>query len=1449
MEENQKECGESGKTWKFWILFVAVPIIVIIGSSMVAYVYVKRTSWKQGVEQGLLYAKLNRHTEAIAQFEIELKKKPENAALHYYSGISYIKLKEYDKALEAFDKAISFKPVYSEARLQLATIKLIQASDLRKLGRNESSVLEILLEAEDVCRTVIEKDPNFIQAYKMLADIHSSQGLIYDAIEDYKHMLEIDNSSVNGHIELASLYMSKDELDMARKECDLILSELEPDNIQTLFIVSMICEQQGKYEESMVSLRKIIEKEPENVGALTQLGFILLITSKYDDAFSEIEKVFKLDTGDILPVTAHFVKGRVLLQRKEYKSAITHLEDVAIRAPKMPESHYFLAIALSQIGQTEKAKSEFKSAADLAPDFIPAKLGLAKLLAVDGWHERALNRCEDILKLQPDNVDALQISGVAYMATGDFERAEEQFKKILQFQPDMGNINLANLYLQLGQLSRCISLCESIIESSPEETNAYNILGLAHVRQGNLDKGVEKFKRAIEIKPDQISAYLNLARAFVLSGKTEDTFKTLNKAVSLNPDNVDTRIMLAGLYQREGKLNEAIEAFKKVLKLSPYYLPGYALAGLYFLNGEVGRSVDVCNMAIKLDPDNSFMQINLAVSSQLKGNYKTAIASCQQAIELKPDITSYKIILSIIYAANEEYYKSKKLIESISTIKNDEREAYLELFDMCLHNKEKGRQITSLLNKVIFARLSGAHDIAINECKKAAAIFPDNILPKLILASTYLAAKQSEKAIEVSNEIKKSNPEFTSPYYDLATAYILSEKEDDAISTYQDLLEMDSESVSVRLAISDLLLRKGSLGEAAKIVDDALKLDPENVQAHNLSGRISLAATEYEKADESFSKMIELGSNTFEGSYNMAKTKFVRGEYDECIEYCNIALQTKATDVRVHNILGMAFLNKGKLGDAVAVFNKILSINSDFIPAYLNLAKIYMSAREPGVAATLYKMALKINPDTAEARFGLGGSLASMGKHKEAISEFETIIKSYPDNINTFNSITRSYMALKELDKAQESVMNALGIEPEDPTARYLLAMIHVEKESIPEAINQLNRVLLGNPEFAGAYGLANLYLDNSDYDKSLSICKKGLEHYPENISLWCNMAVSYLLKQDYVNAKRSCMEMLKFQPNGIIPGLCMVSTFLAEGTYGSAELYIESIVKLGETSRTDYLNLIDFCAQNKDIGISIAQHLGRAIAYTDSKWSKRALREYEAITKIAPSVKFAYSAQIGILNLTRQDDKAIDICKKLISLQPEFPDVYLLLADIYNRNGQKDEAEARFRKVISIDPENDTAYLKLGMLLESKELFEESIDSYKKVIELDSSSAAACNNLAWVYALRMQGKMKDALKFAEMAKGIAPNSPAVTDTLGWIYYLNGLYDKATAELEAAVKGAIWNPTIRYHLGMVYYKRGLHRKALTELEKALKISSTFPEAEDAKKLIEKIKKSKVTGTD
>ena len=64
-----------------------------------------------------------------------------------------------------------------------------------------------------------------------------------------------------------------------------------------------------------------------------------------------------------------------------------------------------------------------------------------------------------------------------------------------------------------------------------------------------------------------------------------------------------------------------------------------------------------------------------------------------------------------------------------------------------------------------------------------------------------------------------------------------------------------------------------------------------------------------------------------------------------------------------------------------------------------------------------------------------------------------------------------------------------------------------------------------------------------------------------------------------------------------------------------------------------------------------------------------------------------------------------------------------------------------------------------------------------------------------------------EALKYAQQAGELAPDNPAIQDTLGWVYYRKGIYRSAVGYLKTAVeKGS--TPPRKYHLAMAYMKVG-----------------------------------------
>ncbi|GAX60658.1 hypothetical protein SCALIN_C13_0173 [Candidatus Scalindua japonica] len=1961
MNDSQKFQSNKGKRWKFWLIFVATPIIVIICILFAAfYVYIGKDVWKKrDLEQGLVFAKVQRNREALEIFEKELAKNPRNANIHYYMAVSYSNLEDYEKAIAKLETALKIKPDFSDAHILLANISLSKAIELRRLGKAESLVLEKLLEAEDICRAEIERNPNYQNAYTCLGQIHTEQGLIEDAIINYEEALKLDDKLLTAHIAIARLYAQRDKIDLAERHCNLILSEIDHDNYEARMLLSLIYEKQGELDKAVECLTRILKKKPDDLAVHTQLGLFYLKLSKYDEAFNEVQKVRKLSPV-ILPPLANFIEGCVLFQRKDYKNAIVSLKEVTEKIPDFIQPHYVLALALIENRQLEEARFEFKTTIGLSPEFIPAQIGLMRLLEKEGNYNEIVRLSKDVLAMEPENLNIMQILGNTYVNLRDFKSAEAVFQKILELKPSIGNIKMAGFSLATGQLGKCIRQCEEIIKSNPDEARAYDILGLAYLREGNFEECIKQFEKAIEKNQRMVDAHLNLTRAYIVTGRNKDAIKTLEDLISFDPNNLQANTLLTSLYEKEGNIDKAINILVNVMAIEPEYLPGYKVAGLYLLNGMADEAVDICNRALKLAPEDADFHINLAVAHQDKGEYTQSILSCQEAgkqkqlkpflnilmanihtangdfdkaadyflkgseaferkeytnavallkkvtdrlpgsaqahyilaialmesgnikkakaeftttldlapgfipaqiglakllfrsgwyreairlaknildiesdnlevmcligksymkledfedaelifkkiikldpligkiymahlslasgqlskcikeceqiirtdpeelkvydilglayvrqgnfdkgieqfakaigknqnkadthlnlakayvvtgrnndaintleilisfnpinleantilanlyegdgriddaadllervLEIDPeylpayklaslrlwqgraddaidlcnralkltaenvmfhinlaiayqekekyhesislfknagdlssDIPLFDMFMTNIYVSNDDFYKARKQVESSLIFNDEEKKEYLKLVDLCQKNKKdskkvtlnlnkalaakqmcnfdlaiseskkalaifpqtlipemliehgeeeavsiyqrlagkddesisvrlslanqlfkkgsihetakiteetmelypedlssynlleelfirdtkdtkhkdsthgyydmvrlkftneqveslsmfndaekkeylglieickdnekKGKQVTLSINKYIVAIQSGYFSLAIKECEKAAKILPDNLVPKIFLASTYLSANKKEEAIKVYNEIIERKPEYVSQ--DMGKAYLAAQKEEDAISTYQNLADLDNNSVSTRLILAGLLFKKNSVEDAVKLVDEAIQLSPENLRAHNLLGELNLASTRYENAEMAFSKMLELDVNTFEGHYNMARLKFAQNEIDECIRYCKKSLEIKPAEIRVLTVLGAAYLRKGMLSNAVLVFNKIIDINSKFVPAHLNIANIKLQLNQPEIALPHYKTALRIDPQNNVARLGLGSAYALIGKHKEAIVEFETLNKTEPENVAVYFNMIKSYLAMDQDDKAHDALVKVLELDPENQTASLLMSKVYVKNEEISKAIEQLSFVLQHNPESSDAYGLGILYLDRGEYENSISTYKQGINNFPNNVFFLCSLSIAHLMNEDYDGAIDACSKAINIQPGGIIPNLCMIIISLSKDDFEGARRHISNeSLRLNNMQKESLMGLINFSENNK-LTSKIVYHLGRSIAYANSKWLNRVLKEHDKISEIAITDASLYQILADILVWSGGVDEAIEIYKRALEMAPDSPSVYYQLANIYARNARNDEAETLYKKLISIDPDNVIAHLKLAMILQSNGLINEAVKEYEMVIKLEPSSIFAHNNLAYLYATKLQGKIDYAMKFAKDARELAPKNANILDTYGWICYLNGEYDKSIAELKNAVKISPRNPTMRYHLGVVYYKTGLELLALKELEYALRLSSNFPEAEKTGKLIEKI---------
>jgi tetratricopeptide (TPR) repeat protein len=193
------------------------------------------------------------------------------------------------------------------------------------------------------------------------------------------------------------------------------------------------------------------------------------------------------------------------------------------------------------------------------------------------------------------------------------------------------------------------------------------------------------------------------------------------------------------------------------------------------------------------------------------------------------------------------------------------------------------------------------------------------------------------------------------------------------------------------------------------------------------------------------------------------------------------------------------------------------------------------------------------------------------------------------------------------------------------------------------------------------------------------------------------------------------------------------------------------------------------------------------------------------------------------------------------ILAKPKEPDLYLTLAGLFEKEDQLRKALAVLQKGLEQNREDTNLHFQLGAIYNELGDFEEAVAQMKDVLRLRPDSADALNYLGYSYAER-GNNLQEALEMIEKAMVLEPNNGYITDSLGWVYYKLGNYEKAATELEKANQLTPDDPTITEHLADVYFKLNQLQKALSFYQESLTLE---PKPDQIERVNKKIKE--VTG--
>ncbi|MBK8662270.1 MAG: tetratricopeptide repeat protein [Ignavibacteriales bacterium] len=196
---------------------------------------------------------------------------------------------------------------------------------------------------------------------------------------------------------------------------------------------------------------------------------------------------------------------------------------------------------------------------------------------------------------------------------------------------------------------------------------------------------------------------------------------------------------------------------------------------------------------------------------------------------------------------------------------------------------------------------------------------------------------------------------------------------------------------------------------------------------------------------------------------------------------------------------------------------------------------------------------------------------------------------------------------------------------------------------------------------------------------------------------------------------------------------------------------------------------------------------------------------------------------------------------------------INFLLGLSYALTGDYGASEPFLYKATQLNPAEVNTFSAYAFTLSRLKMNDLAIENYKKLfmtgwvprrlvtvyiqksLELDPKNALACNNFAYSLAKR-NVRLDDALRYAEMALSIDPNSPSyLTLTVGFRFKL-GNYDTAKVYIEKALTMDGDNHELLDHIGDVLFMLGDKENAKKYWKRALELNK---ENETIKRKIER----------
>lgn len=890
-----------------------------------------------------------------------------------------------------------------------------------------------------------------------------------------------------------------------------------------------------------------------------------------------------------------------------------------------------------------------------------------------------------------------------------------------------------------------------------------------------------------------------------------------------------------------------------------------------------------------------------AQALQRKGDFKGAVIELKNLVQNAPDSAPARFLLGQALFADGNYPAAEKELRKAHELggENDDAVAILLARTLLELNQPervieeiKARDgmpanaeaaVLALRAKALFMKGNREEALAtLDEAEKKTAKHPETLLTRALIAQS-----QGDKAAALGFVDAALGQDASRVDLWVLKAGLLHAlgQQQGAQAAYDEALTREPGNIAAHQARIQYYLDASALDKAADELKTLRKYSPENLLGYYLDAVLEFRRGEYTASYNKLQTVYQSAPDFLPAHLLGGAVSLALGKREEAQSHLNRILNVQPDHPAARRLMAGTLLELGQVDRAKTAIQGLQASGDD---AVLSILRGSTSLREGHYAQARQELEKAAALPTATPAL-----LLELAASQQGLGDTEAMIKSIAKAAELDKSSARADFLLvtanlknKHYDAAFKAVDSLEKKKLSPALVHNVRGVIHVAKNDLPQARASFAKALEADPTFmSAASNLARLDILAKNYQAARSRFEQVIRHSPNDSRAWLGLAKIAALQKDDKGYLENLEKAKRAAGKEVEPRQLLIRYWLAKNNPGRA--LSEAREALTATGQNAFYELIGLALARQGDVLGALQTFqrwandnpGSALALTrlagaqaDAGKRGEAMQSLDKALAAQPDFLDAKAIKMSLLIQEKRHNEALAMARTLQARHPkaivgylgeaealsagmkhlEAARLYAKAAQMFNQGqplvrayasysaaGQATEGARVLDLWLQSRPDDVLVRHVLASALDNLQRKKEAVAQYRLLLKANPADRVASNNLAWLLS-----ELKDpgALAAAEQAYKISPDNHATQDTLGWVLIQNGQGKRGISLIKQAFDKAPDSYEYQWHYAKGLIAIGEPVLARQELDRLLTRGKNFPQAEEARKLMDSLRR-------